>query len=165
MGAGKTTVGRLLADRLNRAFLDTDEMVVEREGRSIPDIFESVGEPAFRDLETQTLTEISKLSTSVVVSLGGGVVLRDENWQLIHESGVCCYLNWPIQTLLNRILNDRNRPLVAGTRGKDRELRLIALWQERQPFYSRADFRISCSNEMSPSEVAESICSLIQRGN
>jgi shikimate kinase len=93
------------------------------------------------------------------------MVLRDENWQLIHESGVCCYLNWPIQTLLNRILNDRNRPLVAGTRGKDRELRLIALWQERQPFYSRADFRISCSNEMSPSEVAESICSLIQRGN
>jgi len=86
MGSGKTTLGRLLAQALERPFLDTDELVERREGRTIPQIFEEEGEAYFREVEARCVLEASRLG-GAVVALGGGAVLREENRRVLRATG------------------------------------------------------------------------------
>ncbi|MDR2837574.1 MAG: shikimate kinase [Azonexus sp.] len=131
MGAGKTTVGRQLARRLNRRFVDSDHEIVARTGVAIPTIFEIEGEEGFRRRETQAIGELSE-QPGIVMATGGGAVLRPENRRCLHDSGWVVYLNVPPVLLYDRTRHDRNRPLLQVA---DPLARLEELHAERDPLY------------------------------
>ena len=115
MGSGKTTVGKVLADFLGCPFMDLDDLVVKKAGKSIPDIFAQDGEPAFRELEAQILRKtVAKYAESTaVLALGGGAVLAPASAALLHEKTVCIYLRATLDTLLARLEGETaGRPLL-----------------------------------------------------
>ena len=131
MGAGKTTIGRSLAKRLDRGFIDSDREIEARTGVSIPTVFEIEGEDGFRKREAQVIADLAQLSGKVVAT-GGGAVLRAENRANLIASGFVVYLNVPPYMLWERTRNDRNRPLLKVA---DPLLKLKELYDQRDPFY------------------------------
>ena len=152
MGAGKSQTGPYLAKKLEYGFVDSDEIIVKAAKQSINEIFEKDGEKKFRDLETQVLKEIGK-RYSLIVATGGGVVLRSENWGILHQ-GIVIWLDPGRDRLLKRLQSDLSkRPLINRN---DYIEKFDFLNIERQPLYKECDLRISISNE-SPDEVANCI--------
>ncbi len=131
MGAGKTTVGRLLARRLKRGFCDTDEEIERRCGVRIPVIFDIEGEAGFRARETQVIAELCALE-DVVIATGGGAVLAEENRRMLAACGAVVYLHARPPHLWQRVRHDRNRPLLATA---DPQKKLEELYAERDPLY------------------------------
>ncbi len=131
MGAGKTTVGRLLARRLKRDFYDSDEEIERRCGVRVPVIFDIEGEAGFRAREAQVIAELCALD-SVVLATGGGVVLAEENRRRLATRGTVVYLHARPGYLWQRVRHDRNRPLLATP---DPQRRLEELYAERDPLY------------------------------
>lgn len=131
MGAGKTTVGRQLAKRLQRRFLDSDHEIEARTGVRIPVIFEIEGEDGFRRRETQVLAELSR-EQDLVLATGGGTVLAPENRQCMRDSGIVIYLHAPPEVLYERTRHDRNRPLLQVD---DPLAKLKLLYDQRDPIY------------------------------
>ena len=131
MGAGKSTIGRLLAGELSRPFYDSDHAIQDRCGADIPWIFDVEGEQGFRQREIQMIDELTQL-TDVVVATGGGAVTVEDNRRHLHDRGCVIYLWTPVELQLARTRNDRNRPLLQTS---DPEARLQALFQERDPLY------------------------------
>jgi shikimate kinase len=131
MGAGKTTVGRQLAKRLGRSFLDSDHEIVARTGVPIPTIFEIEGEEGFRRREAQTIGEVTEAS-DIVLATGGGVVINPDNRRRLHETGWVVYLDVPPVLLYERTRHDRNRPLLNVP---DPLARLEELYAARDPLY------------------------------
>lgn len=123
-GSGKSTVGHILADKLKRDFLDTDELIVKRAGMEITEIFAKYGEKYFRDLESQVVKDISE-KTGLVISTGGGAILREENVKELKRNG-CLYL---LDRPMENIKPTDDRPL-ADTNDK-----LVSLYKERKPIY------------------------------
>jgi shikimate kinase len=152
MGCGKTTVGRLLARKLGFLFLDTDSLIEEKSGLSIPRIFELFGESYFRDLETQVLREVASRNR-LVLSTGGGLPMRDENWQLLQEKFLTVFLEVPFDTLWKRIALDSGRPLLRRYSRKDL---LKELYLKRLSRYREADVIIS-AGELTPEKIVEAI--------
>ena len=141
-GAGKSTVGRLLAQELNRPFFDLDEEIVRFAGRSIPEIFATDGEATFRNLETEVLREVLANQKGLVLATGGGAVLRDENVDLLHRNGKICFLDRPLEALLPT----SDRPLANSEEAIRRR------YEERYERYcTTADYRIDA--DASPEEV------------
>lgn len=130
-GSGKTTVGRLLAQALDREFIDMDTLIESRAGRTVAEIFEQEGEAGFRESESRVLREVSRLP-SRVVSLGGGALLRPENRALAETSGEVVRLVCRSGELLRRLGASTARPLVAGSNGRAQLERLLA---ERDEHY------------------------------
>src|SRR5450432_1746182 len=136
-GSGKTTIGKKLADRLWQKFVDTDDLIVAATGKTIREIFETDGEPKFRDLETDALRKACEMKDHVI-SLGGGAVIREENRKTIINSGLKrIYLRCDPQILLQRIHSDpqtsANRPHLTHLAGGIDEIKnLLAI---REPFY------------------------------
>ncbi len=136
-GCGKSTVGKILSEKLCRDFFDADDYLTQKEGRSPEDIIKNDGEDAFRALETKTLCDITKLSGKVI-SCGGGAVLRPENRELIVQNSICIYIKRPIEKLATA-----GRPLSAG--GFER---LEALFEKRDPLYCEcADFCVDLEED------------------
>jgi shikimate kinase len=131
MGAGKTTIGRFLARRLDWHFIDTDREIERRTGVSIPTIFEIEGEEGFRKRESQVIADISG-KISGVVATGGGSVLREENRTAMRMSGFVVYLDVPPQTLWERTRHDKHRPLLQVA---DPLSKLSRLFVARDPLY------------------------------
>jgi shikimate kinase len=131
MGAGKTTVGRRLARRLGRSFLDTDHEIQERTGVSIPTIFEIEGEAGFRRRESAVLAEIAR-GEDLVVATGGGIVLAEQNRRLLRQRGTVVYLRASVEDLFARTRHDRNRPLLQT---EDPRAKLAELFAARDPLY------------------------------
>jgi shikimate kinase len=132
MGAGKSTVGRLLARRLKLRFLDCDHEIERRCGVKIPLVFEIEGEPGFRAREAEALAELTALK-GVVLATGGGAVLSPENRRRLAEHGTVIYLRARPEDLYTRVRHDRNRPLLATA---DPLRRLRELHAERDPLYA-----------------------------
>jgi shikimate kinase len=131
MGAGKTSVGRILAKRLNKVFHDSDHVIEERTGVKIPVIFEIEGEPGFRSRESAVLDELTVLD-DVVLATGGGAVLAQENRERLRARGTVVYLRASVKDLLNRTRHDKNRPLLQTA---DPRARLNELFETRDPLY------------------------------
>ena len=149
MGAGKSAVGRPLAEALGYRFIDADATLTEAAGRPIAEIFTSDGEEAFRALETNVLNGIASWH-SLVVATGGGAVIRPENWGHMRQ-GVVVWLDAPEAELLRRLAADpTRRPLLEAA---DPAGRLQALLQERRPLYAQADLTVVQQGGL-PAEVA-----------
>jgi shikimate kinase len=131
MGAGKTSIGRQLAKRLQRRFVDVDHEIEAVTGVRIPTIFEIEGEAGFRDRETQAITSLTT-QDGLVLATGGGAVLRDVNRKQLKDTGVVIYLRVPPQTLYERTRHDRNRPLLQVENPLQR---ITELYAQRDPLY------------------------------
>lgn len=151
MGAGKTTVGRQLARKLGRPFLDSDHEIVSRTGVPIPTIFEIEGEEGFRRREAQTIAELSAMS-GIVLATGGGVVINPDNRRNLHDSGWVVYLNVPPHQLYERTRHDRNRPLLQV---EDPLARLKELHAARDPLYREAAHFTVDGTRMGASSVVQ----------
>jgi shikimate kinase len=131
MGAGKTTVGRLLARRLKRAFHDSDEEIERRCGVRVPVIFDIEGEAGFRARETQVIADLCALDNAVLAT-GGGAVLAEENRRRIAARGTVVYLHARPPHLWQRVRHDRNRPLLATA---EPQKKIEELYAQRDPLY------------------------------
>jgi shikimate kinase/3-dehydroquinate synthase len=131
MGAGKTTVGRLLAHFLGKTFYDSDREIQKRTGVGIPVIFEIEGEEGFRKRETDMLAELAKME-NIVLATGGGAVLSMENRRLLKQRGIVIYLRAAVEDLWRRTRQDQNRPLL---RAPDPRKKLTELYGQRDPLY------------------------------
>ncbi len=140
MGAGKTTVGRQLATKLGREFVDCDSELENRTGVDIATIFDIEGEAGFRRREAVLLEELLLLPNAVIAT-GGGVVASEENRISIRRSGIVVYLETTVKQQLERLRMDKKRPLLSSA---DREEILLKLHHERDPLYrSLADVRVA----------------------
>jgi shikimate kinase len=152
MGSGKTTVGRLLADSLGCPFMDLDDLVVKKAGKSIPDIFAQDGEPFFRQVEAKVLRQVVERygENAAVLALGGGAVTTPASATLLREKTVCIYLRAALDTLLQRLEGQMaGRPLAdAG---------LAARLQERAPIYEATAHVILDTDGLTPDEVVDEI--------
>lgn len=131
MGAGKTTVGRALAKKLNKQFIDSDHEIEARSGVSIPVIFEIEGEASFRQREAEAIRSLTA-QQGIVLATGGGAVLRPENRELLKSRGTVIYLRASVSHILQRTGRDKNRPLLQTV---DPAKRLEQLTREREPLY------------------------------
>ncbi len=163
MGAGKSTVGKILAGKLNRNFYDTDGLIEETTQKTISEIFESEGEDSFRDREEEAIKKVTKELTDSVIALGGGAVLRKRNLELIKNSGFTVYLEWKLDVLLSRLVGDDSRPLVASTPRDSYQEELLKLFELRKPQYEQADFSIDCSDDLMETQVADEIINRLER--
>ena len=132
MGSGKTTVGLKLSYRLRQPVIDTDKEIEREEKRSITDIFATDGEMYFRDKETAYLRKLVKSGGNQIISVGGGLPLREENRTLLHELGQVFYLKASARTIYERLKHDTTRPLLQG---EDPQSKINTLLGERDAYY------------------------------
>lgn len=132
MGSGKTTLGRWIAREHGYTFLDTDDMIELKQQRSINDIFASEGEEYFRNLETDMIKSLADRDDKVVISVGGGLPVREVNRKFMRRAGKVVYLRTSVDELEKRLKGDTKRPLLAG--GNVRE-KIIALMDKREALY------------------------------
>lgn len=157
MGAGKSTIGRVLAAELHLSFRDSDRVIEERTGADIPWIFDMEGEEGFRDRESAVLVELAQ-TQGAVIATGGGIILRQQNCEIMKASGYLCYLTASIEQLVERTARDKKRPLLQVENPRQKIIELLAL---RDPLYrAAADFIIN-TDRRSPKLVAQEISSLI----
>ena len=133
MGSGKTSIGKMLAQKNCLSFLDTDHEIIRSCGYSIPDIFEKFGEEHFRDLETEQLRKMNTIENHVI-STGGGIILRDDNRKLMKDLGIIIFLDINIGSQVDRVRNRKNRPLLNNKNLKDN---LLSLKKIRDPIYKK----------------------------
>ncbi len=142
MGTGKSAVGRRLAKTLHMDYLDTDDLIEEREGSKICHIFEEKGESYFRKLEAAIVREVSHLD-NYIISTGGGVILRDENIKALRRNGLIVCLTANSETILKRTIGTQDRPLLNEP---DPGRKIEELLKMRQPYYGKADLSVQTSN-------------------
>ena len=135
MGSGKTTFGRWITRTHNMEFLDTDEYIENKYNKLIKDIFRDSGEETFRDMETQAIKELAQVCDNCVISVGGGLPVREVNRSLIKELGIVVYLEASVDELVKRLSKDTSRPLLAG--GNLRE-KIESLMTAREALYKDA---------------------------
>lgn len=138
MGAGKSSIGRALAELSERTFVDTDLLLQHRLGRPVPQIFQVYGEEAFRDHETSVLRSLE--AGDSVISTGGGIILRDENWDEFSRLGTTVFLDAKFETLIERLASSKKkRPLLQVD---DWESRTQVLLDSRIHLYRKADLTV-----------------------
>ena len=157
MGAGKSTIGRVLAAELHLTFRDSDKVIEDRTGADIPWIFDMEGEEGFRDRESAVLVELSGES-NVVIATGGGIILRKENREIMQASGYVCYLTASIEQLVERTARDKKRPLLQVDNPRQKIIDLLAI---RDPLYREAADFIINTDRRSPKLVVQEISSLV----
>ena len=154
MGAGKSSVGRALARRLDRELLDSDEMIEKREGRTVREIWSDDGESAFRELEAEVLADAIAASTPSIVAAAGGVVLSEANRAVLKSDGAhVVWLLADVELLLDRVRNGMHRPLL----DEDPEGTLRAMYEERADLYQDVADAIVSVDHRSINDVAGAV--------
>lgn len=158
MASGKSTVGRVLAQKLNRPFVDTDLLIETEQGRQIKDIFAQFGESYFRKLETEAVRQVCRKDGQVIAT-GGGIVLNPENIELFRQNGVIVFLYAGIEKILQNISGGTSsRPVANGKSAEE----LAGILEQRLPFYRNCDIEINTTNLNVP-ETAETVWQKIQK--
>ena len=152
MGTGKSAVGKKLAEKLKRDFLELDDSIEAKEKMLIKDIFEKKGEPYFRMVEKEIVKEASSRK-NIVISAGGGAIVDEENFKNLKNSGTIICLKASPETILKRTKNLKTRPLLNVS---DPKARIQELLLKREPYYNKADFSIDTDN-IAAEQVAEKI--------
>ena len=142
MGTGKSVVGKLLAKKLNRDFLESDDMIEAKENTTIKDIFEKKSEPYFRSIEKEAIKEAAKRE-NVVISAGGGAIIDEDNFNNLKNSGIIICLKASPETILNRTKDLKTRPLLNVPDPKKRIEDLLA---KRESYYNKADYIVDTDN-------------------
>ena len=159
MGTGKSTVGKILARRLGRTWVDVDQRIEEAEKRKIADIFEKDGESAFRRMEKEMVSQVAG-GANLVITTGGGVVLDAENMKALKANGVLVALAATVETVHQRVKDSRHRPLLnlpAGQAGtQDMQSEIQRLLEARKPHYDRADLKCATDGKTAQ-QVADEI--------
>lgn len=158
MGSGKTTLGRLLAECLQKRFVDSDQVIVDRAGADIPWIFDLEGEAGFRQREKQVLAELT-LEPDIILATGGGAVLLPENRACLRERGQVIYLRTQVATQLRRTQHDRNRPLLQTSHPSATLRRLLA---EREPYYLEVADVVVDTDQMNPKVLAKELAETLE---
>ena len=157
MGTGKSTVGALLAKKLGRKFIDSDEAIVIREGRSISEIFRTDGEEYFRDTESEVIRDLSKLSDAVIAT-GGGAVLRVENIDSLRKNGIVINLSASLETICERTCRNSSRPLI----NQKTPAQIEKIMQSRKKAYENNDFCINVDNK-TPMGISDEIIEIYKK--
>lgn len=157
MAVGKTAVGRRLARRLGRPFVDTDHLIEERAGTSIANIFDEHGEEYFRNLEREVIADLNPAEASVI-STGGGTFADDANRERLAALGVTVCLLTDFETILKRAQRNDKRPLAQGDEGRKRLERLL---DERMPSYRKADILVE-TDALSIEQSTQRVLSMIE---
>ena len=154
MGTGKTTVGKLLANKLNWSYVDTDILIEQKIGLVISKIFEQYGESYFRDRESEVIQEVMQ-KTQQIVATGGGIVLRDQNIAVMKSNGIIICLTATPEVIYERTKSNNYRPLLKVAKPQQKIKELL---EYRAPFYAKADITIDASN-LAPIEIVNRILS------
>lgn len=154
MGCGKSTIGKILAQKLECVFFDMDDYIVEREGMKIPQIFAEKGEQYFRETETEAIRELAKHSG--VIACGGGAMLKKENAEIASSVGTVVYIDVPFEVCYSRISGDNNRPLVMNNTKKQLE----DIYKNRVNLYTR-NSSLTINGDSSAEEIADKIISAL----
>ena len=169
MGCGKTTIGQLLAEKLHYEFVDTDDLIVQNYQQDINTIFQEKGEKFFRNLETTTLQNVINNTKNIknikniknngkkyVISTGGGIVLKDENRQLLKQFGYNIYLQTDTNILVQRLMTDTQRPLLKNKENLAENLQ--NLYNQRNKFYLEVANLVIQTNNKNIDEIILNIC-------
>ncbi|MDR1760781.1 MAG: 3-dehydroquinate synthase [Fibrobacter sp.] len=162
MASGKTRVGRALAKRLERDFIDTDQLISERTGKTITEIFQEEGEAVFRKMEYDLIHEIAEDPVPKIISLGGGSLTQSAVVTAIHKSGLLIRL-WAEENVLSeRIARKNTRPLMIGLSPEERLEKIRTMLAEREVYYKLADFSVETSDASSEEHITEHIMQLLR---
>ncbi len=154
MGAGKTTVGECLAKALSCDFIDTDERIEKEQGRKISDIFAKEGEAAFRDMETELLKRLQDSTDNFVLSIGGGMPVREENRALLRNIGTVVYLKTSKEEIIRRVSGDTNRPLLQGGALEEK---VASLMNAREQIYIETAHKQVMTDGKSPQQLVQEL--------
>lgn len=138
MGTGKTAAGQALSRTLHYSFVDSDREIESRQGRSVQQIFETEGEPYFRQIEKETIARLAQ-NPRTVLSVGGGAILNEETFALLDSTGTMVHLTATVEEIANRLGHGNERPLLAGG---DRVKKIRKLMNEREPIYSKVKIQV-----------------------
>ena len=156
MASGKSTIGRLLAKKLNLKFFDTDFIIEKKTKMKIVEIFQKKGEPYFRNLEKKiTLNLLNK--NNCVISLGGGAFINETVRKVAQKDNATIWLNWNLKTLIDRIKKNNKRPVASNLSNNELKDLLI----NRSKIYSKANYKIDCEN-MKKTEIINKIIQLLK---
>lgn len=156
MGSGKSTIGRLLAQRLNFQFVDTDKWIEAKKRSTVSAIFEQEGEVAFRLLEKNALREVGEFENTIIAT-GGGIPCFFDNMQYMNKKGITVYLKWSAEDLEKRLIadNTNKRPLLAKYNEKELLEYIQRGLTEREPYYSEAQLTVSGTEQETVSKIAD----------
>ena len=159
MAAGKTQISKALAKLTGLQCLDTDELIVQREGQSVNDIFRQIGEEGFREIESEII-DAAASNSGVIISTGGGSVLRERNRKTLRQTGIIFNLEPDSETIRKRLEQARaTRPLLKH----DNIDEVLARFEGRKPFYDDCDVKIHVSNEKEPADFAKEIWDIYRK--
>ena len=153
MGCGKSTIGKLVAKKTHREFIDLDSFIEEKQGLSIREIFETYGEDYFRNCETDAISELVN-KNDVVLALGGGAVLKNKNVELLKSSGKIIFLDVTANTVFSRLKNDTSRPLLNTD---DKLAEITKRLNDRLPIYTMVADKIIDANSKTKEAIATEI--------
>ncbi len=157
-GTGKSTVAKILGQRLKRTVMSTDAEIVKEAGQSIPHIVEQFGWDHFRGLETQMCQKLTG-QDNLVIDTGGGLILKEENVRMLKENGKIFWLTAEVSTIASRISGDTQRPSLSGTKTFVEEIEEIL--EIRKPHYQAAADYVIPTDQISPEQIADNILSRI----
>lgn len=163
MATGKSKLGRLLARLMNCRFVDTDDLIQDRAGRTISEIFEVDGEEHFRRLEYESVVEVAR-QKDLVVALGGGAVTQERVRDAIRDAGgilVCIAAD--VDTILERVSRKETRPMLAGLDLSQKRQKIVSMLAERAPYYALADVTFRSAAELAPEDSAQQLLDLLAR--
>jgi shikimate kinase len=159
MGTGKTTIAKILANKLSKKFVEMDRVIEQEEGKKVKDIFAEYGETYFRKLEKQLLDKLSS-QTDLVVSCGGGLVCSEKNLKILKESGYLFSLYACPSSIFERVKNSNQRPLLNVENPLEKIGQLL---RARNPYYEKAGLRVN-TDKLSAQEAADYIVNLLENG-